>query len=133
MASRPLFKKYSYLTIIYYQFLYSLPFFLVAVPFEKNQWALVGTEALLHLVFLSVFASVLGFYYYAKAMDLLGVTESSIFINFLPLVTIVFGYFYLGSRIAPVQWLGGGLVILSLTITNLREKKLAKKLALEET
>lgn len=128
MASRPLFKKYSYLTIIFNQFLYSLPFFLVVVPFETNLWHELQVSDVVHLVFLSLLASVLGFYFYAKAMDLLGVTESSLFINFLPLVTIVFGYFYLGNTISLMQAIGGGIIILSLTVTNIREKRLAKQM-----
>ncbi|MGX8796094.1 DMT family transporter [Fusibacter sp. JL298sf-3] len=122
LASRPLFKKYSYLTIIYNQFLYALPFFVVVVPFESNRWQhLVGSD-IIHLVFLSVFASVLGFYFYAKAMDLLGVTEASLYINFLPIVTLAFGYVYLGQTISLTQTMGGILIILSLTVTGVREK-----------
>lgn len=123
MASKPLFKKYSYLTIIFYQFLYSLPFFVLMVPFEVNQWSQLSVEGWAHLIFLSVFASVLGFYYYAKAMDLLGVTESSVFINFLPVVTIIFSYFYMGQLISLKQLIGGAFVMLSVTVTTLHEKK----------
>ena len=124
MASKPLFKKYSYLTIIFYQFLYSLPFFILAVPFETNNWAGLGFEGIAHLIFLSVVASVLGFYYYAKAMDLLGVTEASVFINFLPIVTIIFSYFYMGQTISVKQFIGGLFVMLSVTVTTLYEKKM---------
>lgn len=133
MASKPLFKKYSYMTIIYNQFLYSLPFFLVVVPFEKNHFSELTGSDVSHLVFLAIFASVIGFYFYAKAMDLLGVTESSLFINFLPMVTIVFGYFYMGSTISVEQGIGGGLILLSLTVTNLREKRANMKQLLDES
>ena len=125
MASKPLFRSYSYLTIIFYQFLYSLPFFLIVAPFEKNNWTAVPLEGIMHLIFLSVFASVLGFYYFARSMDLLGITESSLFINFLPIVTIIFSYLYLGQLISVKQFVGGALVMLSLTVTNVREKRLA--------
>jgi len=125
MASKPLFRSYSYLTIIFYQFLYSLPFFLIVAPFENNNWAAVPFEGVVHLIFLSVFASVLGFYYFARSMDLLGITESSLFINFLPIVTIIFSYVYLGQLISIKQFVGGALVMLSLTVTNIREKRLA--------
>lgn len=125
MASKPLFRKYSYLTIIFYQFFYSLPILLVAIPFESNNWAQLQMDGVLHLLFLSIFASVLGFYYYAKAMDLLGVTEASLFINFLPIVTIVFSYFYMGQLISTQQMVGGMLIMISLTITGIREKRQA--------
>lgn len=127
MASRPLFNKYSYLTIIFYQFLYSLPFFAIVVPFEHNQWHLLGAEGVGHLIFLSVFASTLGFYYYAKSMNLLGVTESSVFINFLPIVTIVFSYFYMGQMVSAKQLVGGIFVMLSVTVTTLYDKKVEKE------
>ena len=125
MSSKPLFQKYSYLTIIFYQFLYSLPFFFVMVPFEANNWGALGFEGIAHLVFLSLVASVLGFYFYAKAMDLLGVTESSVFINFLPIVTIIFSYFYMGQTITIKQLVGGCFVMLSVTVATLYEKKQA--------
>ena len=122
MASKPLFEKYSYLTIIFYQFLYSLPFFILSVPFESNNWSALGLEGIAHLVFLGIFASVLGFYFYAKSMDLLGITESSIFINFLPIVTIVFSYIYMGQTVSLKQLIGGGFVMLSVTVSTLYEK-----------
>ncbi len=123
LASKPLFERYSYLTIIYYQFLYSIPFFLPFLLFEQNQWTAVNGSVIGHLVFLSIFASVLGFYYYAKSMDLLGVSESSVFINFLPVVTIIFSYFYMGSLISVRQLIGGILVILAVTITTIHDGK----------
>ena len=123
MASKPLFDKYSYLTIIFYQFLYSLPFFILAVPFETNHWSALGAEGIAHLVFLAIFASVLGFYFYAKAMDLLGITESSVFINFLPIVTMIFSYFYLGNTVTVKQFIGGVFVMLSVTVTSIHDQK----------
>lgn len=125
MASKPLFRKYSYLTIIFYQFFYSLPIFLLAIPFESNNWAQMPVDGVVHLIFLAVFASVLGFYYYARAMDLLGITESSIFINFLPIVTILFSFFYMGQLISMQQMVGGLLIMVSLTVTSVREKRQA--------
>ncbi|GAU75473.1 DMT family transporter [Fusibacter sp. 3D3] len=127
LASKPLFEKYSYLTIIFYQFLYSIPFFIPLVFFESNRWHAIGFEVIAHLIFLSIIASVLGFYCYAKAMDLLGVTESSIFINFLPIVTIIFSYFYLGTVISVRQFIGGALVLASVTITTLHGQHVQRR------
>lgn len=126
MSSKPLFKRYSYLTILFYQFLYSLPFFVPFTLFEDNKWELVDSVIIGHLVFLSIVASVFGFYYYAKAMDLLGVSETAIFINFLPIVTIAFSYFYLGTMISQRQWMGGILVISSVTMVTIKDKNRQK-------
>lgn len=127
MTSKPLFKRYSYLNIVYHQFVYSIPFFIVCVPFENNQWGAMTLEIGAHLLFLSIFASVLGFYYYAKAMDLLGVTEASIFINLLPIVTIVFGYVYLGSALGVRQLIGGALIMSAATLETLFERHTTRR------
>ena len=123
LVSKPLFDKYSYITIVFYQFFYSLPFFLPFIFFEKNTWHLIGGEGFFHLGFLSIFASAVGFYYYAKAMDLLGVTESAVFINFCPIITIITSYFYFGAMVTKVQFMGGCIVMASVTVTTLRAEK----------
>lgn len=126
LASKPLFERYSYLTIVFYQFLYSVPFFIPFLFFEKNNWSAIGAVEVGHLVFLAIFASVLGFYYYAVAMDLLGVTESSIFINFIPIVTIAFSFFYLGQWVGVKELIGGILIMLSVTLTTIEDRKTKK-------
>ena len=123
LVSKPLFNKYSYLTIVYYQFYYSLPFLIPFIFIEHNQWHALNPTAWGHMIFLSIFASAAGFYYYAQAMDLLGVTESSVFINFLPIVTVVFAYLYTGEMIDQHQLIGGCIVISSVTASTLRHKE----------
>jgi drug/metabolite transporter (DMT)-like permease len=122
LLSKPLYEKYPYLTIIFYQFFYSLPFLLPFMLFEGNKWGRIGFEGLAHLVFLSVFASAVGFYFYAIAVDYLGVTESSMFINFLPIVTIAFNFFYTGQTITLQQFIGGCIVISSVTAASLKQR-----------
>jgi len=122
-VSDKLFEKYGYLTIIFYQFLYALPFFMPFLILEENNWNKLEFTGWAHLVFLGVLASVFGFYYYAKAMDLLGITISSVYINFIPVVTIVFSRFYLHETLEPIQMLGGLLIIFSVTATTVRGQK----------
>ena len=123
IASKPLFGRYDHLTIVFYQFFYSLPFFWISVPFETNNFSAVGMEGILHLIFLMVFSSALGFYFYTVAMDLIGVTETALYINFVPVVTIVFSMFYLHQGISPSQWIGGGLVLAAVTLDEKRHKR----------
>jgi drug/metabolite transporter (DMT)-like permease len=123
LLSKPLVEKYPYLTIVYYQFFYSLPFLLPFVFIENNQWHQIGGEAIAHIVFLSIFASAVGFYYYARAVKYLGVTESSMFINFLPIVTILMNYFYTGQTITMHQFIGGCIVISAVTASSLKQRR----------
>lgn len=116
VASKKILNKYSYANFIFYQFMYSLPFLYAVVPFERMDWSQVGTIHVIHIVLLSLFATLLGFYCYAKAMDDLGVTEASLFINFLPIVTIVFGHYYLHHVIYKEQIIGTILIIVAACI-----------------
>jgi drug/metabolite transporter (DMT)-like permease len=53
---------------------------------------------------------------YAHSLEVLGVSVSSIFINLVPVVTGLAGFFLLGDRLRPVQWAGAVLVILGVSL-----------------
>lgn len=116
LATKKLNQNYTHAEVTFYQFLFSLPFFVVFIPFETTNWSLIGMSQILHIIFLSVLSSVMGFYLYNKAIDYIGVTEASIFLNFMPIVTMIYSFFYLGSAITWLQLLGCGLIILSATV-----------------
>lgn len=115
LATKKLNQNYSHAEVTFYQFLFSLPFFVIFIPFETTNWAAIGTPQILHIAFLSVLSSVVGFYLYNKAIDYIGVTEASIFLNFMPIVTMIYSFLYLGSTITWLQIVGCGLIILSAT------------------
>lgn len=117
MSTKKLIGQYSLLSITFYQFLFSIPFFLLFLPFETTQWQAVGLPQVLNLLFLSVVASILGFYYYNKAMDYIGATSSSVFLNFMPIITMVFGFFYLNTEVTVLQIIGSAIIIVSATIS----------------
>lgn len=127
LVSKPLFAKYDYLLIVYYQFYYSLPFLIPFIWIDRNNWHILDATGMGHMIFLSVFASTAGFYYYAMAMDLLGVTESSVFINFIPVVTVVFSYAYFGDMISHNQLIGGLIVIATVTASSIRDRSREKR------
>lgn len=119
IANKPLFKRYDQGMITFYQSLIGLIFFLPFIPFENNQWGQIFTgNIFMHVFFLAAFASALGFYLYLKGLDYLGISESSIYINLIPVVTVILSYFWLGETLSPMQLLGGGLIIASVYIMN---------------
>ncbi len=123
MSTKKLIGNYPYLDLTFYQFLFSLPFFVFFLPFEHTSWQLVGFEQWAHIIFLSVMASVLGFYFYNKAMDYIGATSSTVFLNFMPIITLIFGYFYLGSAVSPFQIIGCIIIIISATVSVLNSRE----------
>ena len=69
---------------------------------------------MIHVGILAVFASALGFFLYLKGLDYLGMSTSSLYLNLIPIVTVITSFFYLGERITSLQMLGGGVVIASV-------------------
>lgn len=116
LSTKKLNQNYSHAEVTFYQFLFSLPFFVIFIPFETTNWEQIGMSQFLHIAFLSVLSSVLGFYLYNKAIDYIGVTEASVFLNFMPIVTMIYSFFYLGSTITWLQLGGCVLIILSATV-----------------
>jgi drug/metabolite transporter (DMT)-like permease len=122
MASRALFKRYNNLSITYYQFLFGLILMFPFAFFETNHFDRLTPEAIANLLFLGVFASFLGFYFYVIAMDSLGVSESSLFINLIPVVTVAVAMVYLGERLNTVQWIGGAVILISVVGATYRPR-----------
>lgn len=117
MSTKRLIGQYSMVNITFYQFLFSIPFFLLFLPFEHTDWGMVGFQEVLNLIFLSIMASILGFYYYNKAMDYIGATSSAVFLNFMPIITMIFGYFYLHRSVTAFQLIGCLIIIVSATLS----------------
>jgi len=109
--TRPLFASHSGIYIVFWQ---SVAGFICFIPFsivEFQSWGKATVEAIIHLVFLGIFCSAIGYWLYVRALDILGVTVCAIFINLVPMVTVIAGFFMLGERLMPLQWLGAALVI----------------------
>jgi len=112
--------SYSFLTRslsrpkIFIVFWQSLAGFMGFVPFallELNNWGVPDVSAVMHLFFLGICCSALGYWFYVQALEGLGVSVCAIFINLIPVVTVICGFFILGDRLSPLQWVGAGLVI----------------------
>lgn len=122
LVTRPLAERYSKLAITTYQTLFGT---LAILPFaflENNKWSLVDGKILMNIVFLGVFCSALGYYIYVSSIDKLGVDVVSLFINFIPVVTVVSSYFILGEKITPAQALGGAIIIFAVSLPDIEKR-----------
>ncbi|GAA3594299.1 DMT family transporter [Klugiella xanthotipulae] len=68
------------------------------------------------LLYIAVFPSVLSFMFWNIAVRRVGAARSGIFLNLLPVFTALLGLL-MGNGISAVQLLGGGLVILGVSVT----------------
>jgi drug/metabolite transporter (DMT)-like permease len=120
MLTRPLFeRKRPRLYIVFWQnffgFLGLLPFALL----EYKSWGNPTLPVMLHVVFLALCCSALGYWLYAHAMEVLGVSTTSVFINLIPVVTVVAGFIVLNERLTLLQGAGAALVLAGVYLTIL--------------
>jgi len=111
LFTRPLFARCSRIYIVFWQ---SLAGFIGFIPFsilEFGSWGRPDVSIILHLVFLGLCCSALGYWLYARSLEILGMSVSAIFINLIPMLTVVFGFFVLHDRLTLLQWLGAVLVV----------------------
>lgn len=63
------------------------------------------------ILYLGILSTGFGFMVQVRALHILGPTVTSIFSNFLPVTTTLFGWLILKETILPIQMLGGAIVI----------------------
>jgi drug/metabolite transporter (DMT)-like permease len=125
--TRPLFARRSRIYIVFWQsgvgFVGFLPFTIFELP-----WQVPGFHVWAHVIFLGIFCSALGYWFYAMALKELGVGTSSFFINVIPVVSVIAGFIVLGERLLPLQWLGAALVLSGVYLALLAARKADRKL-----
>jgi drug/metabolite transporter (DMT)-like permease len=119
--ARDLGRHYSSFDITFIQIVYGAVFFffpaLIEVP--DLQWADITIRSSIAVLYLTVFATVGGFVCYNYALSQIPASRASVFINGIPVVTAFGAWVILGERLTTVQAAGGGLVLLSVFLTNL--------------
>lgn len=119
-------KKYNAYTIISVQniigVVYFLPLMLLFdVDFIKTvQW---NSELIINITFLAIFASALAFFLFTIGTKHIGVTKASIFTYLIPIFTASISYYLGHEKFTPLKIGGIGVVILGLSISQLRLRK----------
>jgi drug/metabolite transporter (DMT)-like permease len=122
-VTRPLTKKYTDLAITTYQMIFGT---IVLIPFlfiEKTDWHAVNSTLVLNLVFLGVICSALANWLYVFSIQNIGVSITSLFLNIVPVVTVIASFFVFKERIGIMQIIGGAAVISSVFLVNMKDKK----------
>ncbi len=109
--TKPLSGAYPLLSITFWQIFFGtlgcLPFALL----ERQDFSGIGAATILNVLFLGVLASAFGYWLYVIVLDRMGASRSSVFINLIPVVSIVASFILLGERLAPLQLAGGAVTI----------------------
>ena len=120
--TRPLFAHCSRIYIVFWQTAAGFIFFIPFSVMEFHGWGKADAEVIIHMLFLGIFCSAIGYWYYVRAMEVLGVSLSGIFINLIPVVTVIAGFFILDDRLTLLQWIGAALVLTGVYLAILDTK-----------
>lgn len=86
----------------------------------------VPARAVPLVLFAGLGSSVLASYFWMRGLQQLGSERTAIFMNLLPLFTALIASVSLGEQIHAYHWLGGGLILLGVTLSQRRPALSAK-------
>lgn len=122
--------RYNALTIVAMQnsigTLLFLPIFFI-FEFDKFITITPTREVIEALIYLSFFASTLAFILYTYSIGKLGISKSVVFCNVIPVFTAIFAYFILGEEITLTKFIGIGIVIFGLFLSQKKFKRKSLK------
>jgi drug/metabolite transporter (DMT)-like permease len=119
-CTKPLFQNHSRIFIVFWQSLFGFLGFIPFTLMEMPRWTRPELPVLAHLLFLAVCCSALGYWLYARSLEILGIGISTSFVNLIPIVTAIAGFLVLGEHLMPLQWLGAALVISGVYLALLK-------------
>jgi drug/metabolite transporter (DMT)-like permease len=125
-------KKYNTTTIIAYQnfigIFYFLPFWLgfemnefISTPFHK--------DAFMGIIKLAIFASCFSFILFTYGVKNIGVNNSNMFVNIIPVFTAIFAWFVIDEPLSTQKFTGIAVVISGLFFAQLNSGKIVKRLS----
>ena len=119
--SRRATSRYSPLLVTGYVFLFGL---IQITPLMLMEGVLgdvlsYSLEAWGAVVFMAVFSSVLGYLIQQVTIKKIGVNKSSIFINFVPIFTILFSYLVLGETVTIINLASAALIITAVYLNSI--------------
>ncbi|MCP4757699.1 MAG: DMT family transporter [Proteobacteria bacterium] len=120
MLVKNLGKSYSPIQITAMQFIYGTVLFAPEFFWELSEfrWEAIHFNALAAVLALALFATIGGFLCYNYALSRISATQAAIFLNGVPVVTVIGAWLILGERMTLIQILGGFVVLLGVYLAN---------------
>ncbi len=120
-------KTYSSLTIITYQniigIFYFLPLFIFLDKDNLNE-VTFNFELVSSLIMLAVFASSFAFIFYVNAIRKIGVSRTNIFTNLIPVITAIVSFFWIGETFTTEKIAGIALVISGVFMAQVNMRRI---------
>lgn len=126
---KKLLNRMSPLTLTFWQSLFAtliyLPF--AGMDFLRGLRPLPDTRAWVSLIYLGIFCSFLAYALLNYCLSRMKASFVSAFCNVIPVVGTAVAFFTLGERLVPAQFLGGAIVITSMTTLTLLSPTVAEE------
>ncbi len=116
--------KYKGIVITTYQMVAASILFIPFIIPEMKHWKMIPVYSVANLLYLALFCSALAYYLYNIAVNSLGATVSSMFLNLIPVVSIAGGVLVLKESVSLIQIGGMLLIMLSLVFIRGRENSI---------
>jgi drug/metabolite transporter (DMT)-like permease len=117
--------KYSALTILTYQNLIGVVYFLPLFLFFDYKYFITvrpNGELIYSLLCLAVFASTLAFIFYIMSVKKIGVSRTSVFSNLMPVVTAVFSAIFISEIFTATKITGMAIVIVGVMVAQVKKR-----------
>lgn len=105
---------------IIYGTIFFLPLFIK--DYADISWSSITSVSLTALVFLILFATITAFMSYNYALTKIPASKAALFINGIPVVTVIVSAIVLGERISMIQIIGGLVIISGVTLANIEKR-----------
>jgi len=79
-------------------------------------------DSWLNLAYLGIGGTTIAFYFYYQGINKIGAARAGIFINLVPVFSVILSWLILHETIPPAVFAGGFLVLAGVTMTNYQQK-----------
>jgi drug/metabolite transporter (DMT)-like permease len=88
---------------------------------EYHEWQWFSLLAFWNVLFLALFCSVLCYLLYVYALKRLDVAATTLYLNLVPVVGVVSGYFILHESVLLIQLVGGLVTVIAIILVNMEK------------
>jgi drug/metabolite transporter (DMT)-like permease len=120
VGAKPLLARHSPIKLTSVSMLFgTVPLVLISVPaLVQQDWHAPTGGAWLGLLYSAVFSVAIGYVVWYTSVRRVGSARTAIFNNLTPVVSVVVAWLFLGYKLAPLQLVGGIVVLAGLVLTR---------------
>jgi len=127
--TRPVASRYGKICVTFWQSLFGLAGCLPFALAESGAWKAPSLAVALNVAYLGLLCSAAGYWLYIYAIDVLGAGRASVFINLIPVVSVVAAFLVLGERLGPGQLAGGAVAVAGVYLATIPARTVTRRSA----